>query len=91
MRYNFTIRHIPGKELVTADTLSRVPTNTATRRDHEFQAEVSACLAAATDALPVTDKRLKEFRSFQEQEFVCRSIAEYCKSGWSVTYDLPDA
>ena len=70
MRYDFTIRHIPGKELVTADTLSRASTNTATRRDHEFQSEVAACLAAVTDALSVTDKRLKEFLSLQEEDHV---------------------
>ena len=87
---DLTIRHIPGKELVTADTLSRAATNTAAMRDHEFQAEVAACLAAVTDALPITNKRLKKFLSLQGQDFVFRFIAEYCKSGGPTTYDLPD-
>ena len=36
MRYHFTILHVPGKDLVMADMLSRVPTSTPSSADQQF-------------------------------------------------------
>ena len=33
MRYHFTISHVPGKDLIVADMLSRAPTSTPTCAD----------------------------------------------------------
>ena len=41
LRYQFTISHIPGKELVIADMLSRAPTNTPTGADHILYQEAN--------------------------------------------------
>ncbi len=36
MKYNYTIQHIPGKELVVPDTLSRAPVSQPTQQDVTF-------------------------------------------------------
>ena len=41
MRFNFTILHVPGKQLVIADTLSRAPVNTPTEADEHFISETN--------------------------------------------------
>ena len=41
LRYQFTISHILGKELVIADMLSRTPTNTPTGSDHVLHQEAN--------------------------------------------------
>ena len=40
MRYSFTISHVAGKNLVTADTLSRAPISTSSIQDNEHFHEV---------------------------------------------------
>ena len=42
MRYQFSIYHVPGKNLVTADALSRAPSSEATEEDNSLQEEVEA-------------------------------------------------
>ena len=42
LRYDFTISHIPGEDLVTADALSRVPVSDSTVSDQLLKEEVDA-------------------------------------------------
>ena len=41
LRYHFTISHIPGKDLVIADMLSRAPTSVLSSSDHLFYQETN--------------------------------------------------
>ena len=59
MKYDFHIHHVPGKNLITAEALSRSPTCSTTPEDKELQDEAAALVAAVTDALPATDQRLR--------------------------------
>ena len=52
MRYDFTISHIPGKDLVTADTLSRVPVAEGTSLNQSLQEEVNAYVQLTLESLP---------------------------------------
>ena len=52
MKYDFQIHHVPGKNLNTADTVSRAPTCSATLEDKNLQDERAALVAAVTDAFP---------------------------------------
>jgi len=42
MRFYFTISHVPGKDLSTADTLSRSPVKGSSFTDEQFKQEVAA-------------------------------------------------
>ena len=88
MRYHFCISHVPGKSLITADTLSRAPASSSTPSDSALQAEVTAFIALVTDTLPVSDDRLKEIQSHQAQDEFCCTLATFCFSGWPDRHQL---
>ena len=60
MKYDFRIHHVPGKNLNTADTLSRSQTCSAIPENKNLQDEAAALVAAVTDAFPATDQCLPE-------------------------------
>jgi len=48
--------HMPGEDLITADTLSRAPVSNSNTDDTEFQQEVEAFVNQVTDQLPATEQ-----------------------------------
>jgi len=75
--FNYVISHVPGKLLVTADTLSHVPLPSVdTQEEAEYLME--ACIAA----LPASSHRLEEFRAAQTADSVCLTLFDYCHNGW---------
>ena len=68
MRYNFTISHIPRKELVVADTLSRAPAQKPTDADEELLSEADAFVNIIINSLPATEKRLEEIKQHQARD-----------------------
>ena len=82
MRYSFTIVHVPGKELHTADTLSRAPVSKGEdSREEAFCHEVQAYVNAVVENLPATDARLHLIRDEQNIDPVCCKLKEYCEKG----------
>ena len=67
-RYDYSIHHIPGKLLYTADALSRVSTSSATT---ELEVEVEAYVDAVVVTLPATEQQLQEYRDAQKQDEIC--------------------
>ena len=92
MRFDFSICHVPGKDLCTADTLSRSPGAGPDTSDQTFQQEVQAFLDIVTGNLPATDNRIDEIRSLQEQDAICQqlSMLQTSKSerGTAITYSI---
>ena len=91
MRYDFTITHVPGKNLITADALSRAPSSPANSDDQSLQAEVDAYIRNTLSGLPATERRLEEIKREQEKDEVCQLIKKYCKSGWPNSKRVPEA
>ncbi|XP_015748470.1 PREDICTED: uncharacterized protein LOC107328239 [Acropora digitifera] len=77
-RFNFT--HVPGKELTTADALSRAPSKSTSRvkQEEEIELYVENILLQ----LPASDKRLEKIAAEQKEDPICRKLFEYCKEGW---------
>ena len=88
MRYDFTISHIPGKDLVTADTLSRAPVAEGTLLDQSLQEEVNAYVQLTLESLPASEGRLAEIREAQDKDATCQQIAKYCQGGWPLKNKL---
>ena len=80
-RFDYTISHVPGKHLYTADTLSRAPV--AGSDDNSLQEEVEAFVDGVVErSLPATEQRLNTYRCAREQDPVCQQVIEYCRTGW---------
>ena len=62
MRYQFSISHVAGKDLIVADALSRAPVCLGTHKDGLFQQEVQAYVQQVMASLPATDVQLSQIR-----------------------------
>ena len=82
MRYQYTISHTAGKDLCTADTLSRAPTGVTDTQADKFQEEVASYVNLIIDHLPASQTKMQEIIKEQEQDPVCQQIKSYCQSGW---------
>ena len=66
MRFQFSISHVPGKNLVTADTLSRAPApNIVEENDTSFRNEVEAYVNAVLHTIPAQERKLEEICKHQ--------------------------
>ena len=63
MKYSFHIHHIPGKELVTADTRSRKP---PTEIDKQLTEDLSLYVANIFKNIPASERKLEEIRLHQQ-------------------------
>ena len=65
-RFSYDIRHVPGKELYTADTLSRAPVYSLTSQDVKTQQELAElCMKSTISHLPASDQRLDAYKKAQ--------------------------
>ena len=88
LRYNFSISHVPGKNLVTPDTLSRAPVSGVTELE-SMQNEVQAYVDGVFESIPATEKRLEEIRQHQDEDESFRLIKTYCQTEWPTKGDTP--
>ena len=80
-RFSYDINHVPGKELYTADTLSRAPLPTiSSENTQEELAEL--CMEAIISHLPASNQRLETYRQAQSSDPICQQILKYCREGW---------
>ena len=79
MRFRYSISHVPGRELNTADTLSRAPVSEVDGRDDDFHKEVNVFVNFVVRNLPATEERLQVIRNQQDEDSVCRQLKVCCK------------
>ena len=87
-RFDYTVVHVPGKLLYTADTLSRAPlpeTGDAAQLE-----EVETFVENITQlSLPATPTRTDEYRKAQEQDEVTAQVRQYCSTEWPQEKFIP--
>ena len=88
MRFAFSIVHVPGKYMYTADALSRAPTGVPVDNCAAFQKEVEGHIAAVTEILPATKQQLDKYRCAQAADSDTGALINYCKFGWPVKTKL---
>ena len=86
-RFNYTIRHVPGKEMYTADTLSRAPLSTTSSHDTDLQELAELAMTAAVYHLPASKQRLEVYRKAQQEDPQCQVVLQYCRGGWPTESD----
>ena len=89
LRFHFTISHVPGKNLVTADALSRAPLQPTP--SHAKEEEIDLYVDSVLLQLPATDKRLEEISAKQQEDPVCKKLLEYCEEGWPDFHKIPSS
>lgn len=82
MWFDYDIVHVPGKELYTADTLSRAPGAGPSPSDEAFQKETAAFVNLVHQSLPASDQRLSQIKDHQWEDDICREILMYVQEGW---------
>lgn len=70
MRFDYSIEHVPGKEMWIADALSRAPVEIA----ESMEEEVEAYVQIVTSLLPASSDYLKEIEFAQTDDPVCRQV-----------------
>ena len=90
MRFRFTIGHVPGKDLVIADALSRAPVSTPTTTDESQQQETTLYVNYVMQSLPASEEPLQEIKQHQA-DGVRQQIIKFCQSGWPKKSSLSQA
>ena len=80
-RFDYTISHVPGKALYTADTLSRALLESS-ETDSSPQGEAELLLEMCLSNLPANKERLDEYRASQSTDPVCSLVINYYRNGW---------
>jgi len=80
MRFSYTISHVPGKDIATADVLSRAPVNSTAEGLSEEEVNLYADSVIAS--MPATEKRLREIQKHQDNDDILRQLKQYCAEGW---------
>ena len=80
-RFCYTIHHIPGKLLYTADTLSRAPVGLPQESDQIQEKEAEQWVCAVIQSLPASQQRLQDYVKAQLNDPVCSTIRRFCAEG----------
>lgn len=60
MRFKYTVAHVPGKELVVVDALSRAPSSHHVHNeDMEFGAEIQAYVDMIVGNIPMSEPKMR--------------------------------
>ena len=82
-KFDYEIRHVPGKYLYTVDTLSRDTIPELESDPLEEEGESYDVVGAVTQfCIPATPQRLQEYCRAQEEDPDCVQVKEYCQDGW---------
>ena len=82
MRFAPTVVHVPGKEQITADALSRAPVDGPDSQDATLVDNVEIFAAQTLDLLPASQKKLLEIRDAQREDAILRQVVQYVQAGW---------
>ena len=79
-RFTYSIVHVPGKLLYTADTLSRSPLTTSSDASLEELAELAmhSCIAH----LPASPDRCCKYKAAQHADPLLSLVIKYCHTSW---------
>ena len=86
-RFDYSIAHVPGMYLYTADTLSRAPIK-AVESVYEDDTHVEQFVETLVEHLPASKERMEQFRQAQKEDSVCSTVIEYTQNGWPAKHAI---
>ena len=89
MQFDYTISHVPGKLLYTADTLSRSPQEYLGQDEYLAELTEEQMTTTTTNEFPTTTHSLETYRQAQREDPVCSQIMTFCQIQWPSKYNLP--
>ena len=78
MRFHYTISHTSGKNLYSADTLSRTPLSHTEESYLDLQLQTQALVDTVISGLPASHSRLDQVKYHYDSDPICSSILKYC-------------
>jgi hypothetical protein len=79
MRFNATVRHVPGKDNIVADTLSRAPLPNTGEDDSE---SINEYIESVKATWPTTESRLNDIKVATARDSTLQVLSEYIINGW---------
>lgn len=80
LRFSYEVLYTPGKQLYTADTLSRSPLSDCGPK--EFSEDLTMFFQSVISNLPISDVILADLFGKQQNDDNCRKIRSYINSDW---------
>ena len=80
-RFNALVRHVPGKNLIIADCLSRSPLPIE-QHDVETANEVETHVDMIQSSWPISDHRQQSLQNATSDDSDLQMVIKYCKEGW---------
>jgi len=80
MRFNPQAKHVPGKQMVVADTLSRSPLKL--EQEPNTVVDVQAFVDLVESARPATDSQLKRIRVATANDVHLQKVIDFTSQGW---------
>ena len=77
MRFSNEITRTAGKNLMTADTLSRVPGSSPVKEDLQQETEMDIFVRSMIENISVSDKRLEEIKQKQNTASICSQVIHF--------------
>lgn len=88
LKYDFEINYVPGNQMFLADTLSRAfPVNETIKDDPEMLDVVHSI----SKYLPMSERRLAQFKKETELDSDLQMVMKYIKEGWPKCYKKVDS
>lgn len=82
MHYSYSIVHVPGKSLWTADTLSRSPVKSRMSTDEqELMESTNIYVDCVMENLPVSHTYMGNLREQLKADSVCSCVMKLCADG----------
>ena len=81
-RFDYSIQHVAGKDLHTADTLSRAPSSSSDKGDTTLEELAELAMEECIAYLPASQNKLQEYRNAQQSDPLCSAIIKFCQAGW---------
>ena len=91
MRYNFSITHVPGKALITADAISRAPLHSDSTDSLDLQESAETFISAVVEALPASANHLEQIAKAQSTDPILQQVTKYCQEGWPAKHLIKGA